>query len=794
MINKNKILSSVMSLVMLGSAGASIAPSVSADTGNLTVAEVIDTPFWDIDFEDEIFTGLDGYPEYRYLSDKGGNRLSKSYGGASSTLTAHTGTTNNDISVEDSGDPEHGKAVKLDVADSRQVQFNEFHSRLSGGIIKSEWDMRFSKLPPEVANISATVLSAEVAPDATGRSEVGAIGIQFLYKDGVACFCDKNAEKIAPIEEGKWYNFKTYVDFDTHSARIEMDGVTIAEDTFDSSYTWVEKYRTSYTNCAGAEIWIDNFKTSKVKYVELNPGVTVKCDDAERSLPEGTLVDIDAEAVDLGEVSYLELIAEAGDGELVADTVSGSKGVFTVALSRKPVIYKVRAVDIDGNITAESESIELFGNPELEGVTVWDIDFENIRFEDINPDAPEYRNVCDSTGTRLTTSAGGAQSTLQAHTGSTDNDITIEDTGDSSHGNAVRLEVNDSKQVQFNEFRARCNGSAVKGEWDIMFEKLPLASSGAIINIMGAEIAPDPTGAKEEAVINLGVKYDDGVAYICYTDANQNTTLLEEIVLGKWYSIKSYIDFESAVATMFVNNRFAASTTFDSSLTWVEKYRAMFTNASGTVAWIDNFKVSSAQIIPVPRIQSVTSDDRYLYVQFVQPVSADVFIVDDGSICNITATYGDNELKFIGCSLGESPTTLCFTSDKKVFTAVPVDINITIPYMEGESADCFYTYVAPAEPFDVTNVDIDYDGRSYDIKAQLCNLTDKHENAVMIAAFYDKKGNTVAVRVSDILKISAGSKKQEISLSGILDAEYLNVFFINNWESSKAIKNIRYKN
>ncbi|MBR5508313.1 MAG: hypothetical protein IKV88_09715 [Clostridia bacterium] len=793
MICKKRILALITSLIMISSMIQAPCLSFASDDERESVqVEVLEHSLWDLDFESQKFQDVDPRnPKYRYFADMSGTRLETTYSGVHSTLTAHTGSNSNDITIEDSGDSDHNRAVKFSVADNSQAQLNEFITRMSGGIIKLELDTKYDVLPSNVENLSVTVMNVELAPDPTGRNEDPVYGYQILYKDSKPYLClgdGLDVEYVQVIEEDTWYNLQFLIDFDTYTIAAYLDGEKVDETQFDSSYTWVEKSRVSFTNCAGTVAWIDNFKAEKIRIETLYPGINFTCPDASLPLPEGTKIRAEVVTEAIEGLEYINIVTDSGE---IIETIEDARGTAWIPLPKVPTVITANAYDADGNLLEVSDEIEICGNPVVSDISIWDTGFETEYFA-TNEAAPEWRYLSDENGTRIYTSAGGAQSELTAHTGTVANEIKIEDSMDAEHGNAIKMTVTDSAQVQFNEFSARATNSTVVAQLDIKFEQFPTNTSNPQITVMSVEAAPDSTGQNEKGADSLNMKYLSGTPYFYYLEDNTEK-IVEEAELNKWYNIKIYTDLINSRTTILLDGKFVRQSTFDSSLIWTDKYRVSFKESAGVVAWVDNFKVETSNLITVPKIISASSDAKTLSLEFVQPIDEDIFLTDNGTVKNITASFGENKLKFVDLTTdSENPNIIHFETDKEIFTGVPIDIKVEVPYIDSEMIVCGYTYTAPFNDFDVVDMNATFDGSSYDITATFLNNSQNPETVVMVASFYDEEGNTICVRVSPINSIPNDGIEKDVTMSGEADAEYMKVFFIKDWQSGRAQKNITY--
>lgn len=754
--------------------------------------ESVRSTIWNLDFEDKnlsvISSGLN-----RYLSSDGSNAI-KSNG---DTMGMHVGDEDNTITIENTSSVESGKNGKS-LAFARNgnagnCQINGGWAKVSSGIAVYSVDVATDSYGNRTLLTGASTKAdggnqwfpmVEMRDDGnvvaylrSQSSAHSAPGVRACQYDGL------NYVLLGTYETNKWYNVKYVMNIENGTLDIYFNDVYMATD-FDRVSSSITPARFTLSNSAtDGVLYVDNIKAYTVEHITINPGLSLQCDASGKSLPQGTKVKLDITVTDMEDAERIELLQSTEGGEYTVIESFCAENVSTyVELPRFGGLYKAVAYDNRDEIIKETDVLELSANPVVLDETLWDIDFEDEKFTS----SAEYRYLCDKTGTALSMSHSSATSSLTAHTGSLENDITVEYSGDELHGNAVKLKVVDDKQVQFNEFRARTMGGTVIGEWDIKFDSFPDNSSSLTALLMEADVAHDGSGSSEKPSGSIVLGYNGGKPYF-----SDGTDYFEPVEPGVWYNLKVYTDLDNSVSTFLIDGKLAFSKSFDSSLVWTEKYIVRMGKAAGCELWIDNFKVQRATVISVPKIVNITNDENSLYIEFAQKIDEDVFYGADGKIYNISVEYDDNVLDFVSCESTDNPNVLRFVSDKKIYTSVPLSVEVTVPYNNGETMKCTDVYTAPSSEFDVTDVTASYNGSAYSIEATLCNTSGVKKSAVMVAVFYDAGGNTVAVRPSIVQDdVVTGSK---ITLSGSVKADKMHIYFIDNWSSSKAIKNVIYK-
>ncbi|MBO5370122.1 MAG: hypothetical protein J6B23_05530 [Clostridia bacterium] len=751
---------------------------------------------WNLDMEDEnlsvISNGLN-----RYLSADGTNIL-RSNGDA---LNMHTGDDDNTVTIENTDSVEDGKNGRslcfTRNGNSGNCQINSGWAKFASGIAVYSADIAANSYGTRTMLTGASSKSdggnqwfpmVEMRDDgnvvAYLRSQSAAYtapGVKPVVYDGL------NYVLLGTYEPNKWYNVKYIMNISRGTLDIYFDGEYVATDMDRVSTTMTPARFTLSNSISDGVLYADNIKAYAVEHIAVNPGLSLGSDASGYALCEGTRVKLDITSTDMEDVASIELL-ESTDGEEynVIETFSEKNVSTIVELERFASYYMAVAYDSNGEVIKKSEVLQFNTNPVVVDETLWDIDFEDEKFTS----SAEYRYLGDETGTALSMAHSGATSTLTAHTGSDANDITIEYSGDESHGSAVKLQVTDEKQVQFNEFRARTTGGTVIGEWDIRFDSFPDNNSKLSAVLMDVSAAPDGTGGAEKPTSSVSLSYNGDTPYFTYHDGSTNR-YIEKIEIGKWYNLKSYADLDNGLVTFLIDGKFAFSKSFDTSLIWIEKYVIRLGNCAGCEVWVDNFKVQRASVFSVPEIKSVTNDENSLYIEFANKLDAKVFSNEDSKIRNISVEYDGNVLDMVACEPTDNPNILRFVSEKKVFTSVPLNIEITVPYIENETMKCSAVYAAPPAALDVTDMTASYNGNRYSIEATLHNASGSSKTAVMVAVFYDTNGDIVAVRPSAPLdNVTTGSR---ITLSGNVNADTMHIFFIDNWASSKAIKNVVYK-
>ncbi|MBO5370499.1 MAG: hypothetical protein J6B23_07500, partial [Clostridia bacterium] len=195
------------------------------------------------------------------------------------------------------------------------------------------------------------------------------------------------------------------------------------------------------------------------------------------NIPLGMKAILNAQSLP-SDASAIEVYNASGNkvGEAV---VSDGAATVECTITDDDNTFTAKAIDAQGAVIAQSNSLEVKGWREKITETRWDIDFSSHTVGAHRWGAP-YVQINDSTGNAVTNSGDS----LTANTGTANNTIATEDTGDASHGVAMKMVANDEKEVQLNEFYARPSGDIIKFEYDYKIETVPTDREDYAISVM----------------------------------------------------------------------------------------------------------------------------------------------------------------------------------------------------------------------------------------------------------------------------------------------------------------------
>lgn len=209
---------------------------------------------WDVDFE-SVYAGEHRW-KYPYVSiySTDGSVLSSS----GDTLTAHSGTTANNISTINTKDSTHGKALSLKANDSAEVQLNEFLTGISGDVIEFEYDYRLETLPTTGSGASIFVMHPVVDDGTWLNALTMGISGQTPY------FTCGGRQKTASV--GTWYKIRGSVDTKSKKLVYYIDDEYFSTSSFSAPVAKGKKIVSKIANAPGATVWIDNFKVYAITF------------------------------------------------------------------------------------------------------------------------------------------------------------------------------------------------------------------------------------------------------------------------------------------------------------------------------------------------------------------------------------------------------------------------------------------------------------------------------------------------------------------------------------------------
>ena len=562
--------------------------------------QAVTDSMWDIDFEDEYFHTLADYPEYRYLYGTDGTALTQTRFGAKSTLTAHTGDTSNNMTIEASGDEAHGNAIKMTTATVSQNQFNEFRAR-NGGVLVGQWDYKFAVIPPMTEGMAVKMIEPNIAPDLGGSKEVLAPIIAMKYRGETPWILwTDGVENDVPdvfyeaVEADKWYNLKTYTDFNNGTIQYFVNNDFITEYKFDcKTYVCMEKYRTSLYYAPGAEIWIDNFKVEGVSLTNIAPDVKLTDGTNGRDVLAGSKVRLGITPSNGDDFAEYKLFTSV-DGKTFSynSSIDASLPYITVTASEWPTSYIIKAYDADGGLLAFSDAVTVSGKKAQRNGTIWNLNFEDESFCIVSNGLNRYPST---DGVNYLKSNGD---TIGMHVGDEDNTITIENTASveggkngrslafTRNGNAGNCQINNgwaklssglliySVDVATDSYGTRTllTGAAAKAagknQWMPMVE---MRADGNIAAYLRSQTA---------ALVAPGA---DTVVY-----DTLNYIYIGKYEPNKWYNVKFVMDIEGGTLDIYFDDEYVATDMDRVSTTMTPARFTLSNGVSDGTLYVDN--------------------------------------------------------------------------------------------------------------------------------------------------------------------------------------------------------------
>ena len=613
---------------------------------------------WDMDFSSHSVAAHRWGAPYWQINDNATGSAATSSG---DSLTAHAGSAANTIASVDTGDADYGVAMKLAASDSAEVQLNEFHASPIGNVIKYEIDYQLITLP--TAN-DGTATIIVLQPVLNNGAWVSALNLN--ANGSVLEFV--GGGKTLAAELGKWYNIKAYADVVNGVALYYIDDVYFASVTFASGATGGTKVVSKLKNAAGASCYIDNFKVSAVDVTVNPPAVGLKALGGCDMTLGGSTIPLTVSA--LPETAEYTVIYKSDASENLGSEVARiDGGSADVKLGYGDNYFTAVAYSADGEIEGK-ETLNVIGYVENVVSSRWDIDFSAHCVAAHRYGVPYCQINDNATGA----AAGSSGDSLTAHTGSAANTIESVDSGDASHGVAMKFTANDTGKVQLNEFGATPTGDVIKYEYDYKLDSLPTNRDGsATITVM------QPVMAGGKWLTSLDIGTDMPNAYFKLGSA----TL--DVELGKWYNIKCYVDTVNDLQIYFIDNNCFAMTSISSDITTGQKIVSLINNASGTIAWIDNFKVQTVTTsVAKLELADVTYivDGSEVKAPTAGNLKVSATVNNDGNARDIilfAAVYNGKELS--GVQLAKhsfKDDEITFTPDALDLGAVSADENVKV--------------------------------------------------------------------------------------------------------------------
>ena len=645
--------------------------------------ENVNDVMWDIDFEDEKFLDINpSYPEYRYLADANGNRLSISRGGAESMLTAHTGSTANTMWVEETGDADHGKAIKMTTAVVNQNQFNDFRATNAGDVIKSEWDVKFTVIPPKQEHLRAHIHEVNIAANGAGNTvkTIQTFGVK--YVDSTPYIYTVADDKIIEeLVEDKWYNTKAYLDTANEVIYCYLNdkfvsSISIAETVKDWPYLYSWKYKVDLYYAIGTEVWVDNFKVEKLTFADSTPTVVISSDANGATIPAGSKAKINIDTTNGAAVASYDVLASTdGTNFSKVSTVAANAVSANVEAKSYPVYYKLAALDAEGNTLATSDSVEITGAVENIDYYAWDMNFDEEGMCILNNGLYAYPSL---DGQNAYTPRGDS---FSCHIGgNTGNTVTIEDSSAISgddNGNSLVLTTRDK------DYNCQVNSG-----WAQIYTNTAVYS---------VDIATTTKSYK-----NLLDYVLDGADLIgVAADANGNVLVGTEIVgtyeVNKWMNIKYMFDITTGVADIFLDNVHVKRIETNHAGKAAKRMCIRNSTSANTVTYIDNVKayrmVYSEPQLDLADVSYVVNGVKTEDIKSgALNVSVSVSNNGDGRdlICFVAVYSGDSLLRCypVEVSFGDGDTNYSFTVDAGTINAATDTVKTMLWYGDISTPVC----------------------------------------------------------------------------------------------------------
>lgn len=251
-----------------------------------------------------------------------------------------------------------------------------------------------------------------------------------------------------------------------------------------------------------------------------------------------------------------------------------------------------------------------------------------------------------------------------------------------------------------------------------------------------------------------------------------------------WYTVRICMDFTGAMQYCYVDDVLLGTAPFNADGTAYGMHKLSLVSKGGAgVVWFDNVKVSEME--KLPSIESATTGEDYIELTFSEEIGKDNF-EKDGKLINISASFMNNPIQFIECiESADDPCTMRFVSSSKILTGVTLDVGVV--YM---GATLRYSLKVDPAAADIYDVMVTESDGFYSAEGYCCNSTSEEVTAIMMIALYNEADELVAVGCSG--QTNLGFAPMITASAYSQTASYAEVFFIKDWTSMNAFKNVIY--
>lgn len=169
-------------------------------------------------------------------------------------------------------------------------------------------------------------------------------------------------------------------------------------------------------------------------------------------------------------------------------------------------------------------------------------------------------------------------------------------------------------------------------------------------------------------------------------------------------------------------------------------------------------------------------------------ISENVSIVKDGKIIPLSSVLYNSETKLLTLT----PKTQLDSSNEYVLVIKSGSENADGKIL---SVDSYTSFLTPSVDFDIKNVIFDEYAGGKGVKAIVSNSGSDAQTILMVMTVKNKLGAVEGVYSSDEITISSGQMDVSLNISPVFVPEdgTVEVFFLNGWLQSKAIKKFVFK-
>ena len=421
--------------------------------------------------------------------------------------------------------------------------------------------------------------------------------------------------------------------------------------------------------------------------------------------------------------------------------------------------------------------------------------------DDMVPQGYEkVRDIMSITCSEATTLSGlassqpaseGVSKPFNYNSNSGNSGLSIEDTGDEEHKEAIKLITCGSAVGTLREYitgwYSYTSAGTVIYEADFLFKDF-VGSRRILEPVFVSANMKDGTAFQNKVyAFVVEKKGEGGVAMVGGARA--------ELEANTWYTFTVAINMDAGLSTYYINGEQVAEQDFSGQYVTGKtpcvnraRIRAAFLKNQPEETegfYIDNLRTTSYAKRPGIESAVYNGETEAVEVTVTQQLKEDTVNAD-----NISLLLEGEKVETADVSY--SGRLITITPKKPLITAMKYTVSISdsvlsaagLSFDSGEAS-----FETEAAGFDVVNVSVSQSG---EITAEMLNVTEEDKSAVMIVAFKNSAGSIIGFGMSATTQIPDGSTTLSVP-ANVLDAVGCEVFFIDNWASKLCIKNYVYK-